>query len=189
MNLLEKLNTNDVIIVLADLQPEILVAANKTNPENNLRRAASILNEGAKVLNIPIFLSAVSLQPDTDPNLIEELNIHPFVVRSTAGVFDHEESKQLISNYKRKTIVLGGVATELAVLQAALGARRLGYTVYLLTDLCGGLSDRTEQAVFRQLEAVGVIPSSVAALLSSLMPASNDPKAKLLFTALSRFLG
>lgn len=189
MNILEKINIDDTLIVLADLQPEILAAANKTTTEISIHRAASVLMEGANVLDIPVFLSAVPLQSNTEPKLIDELGTYPIVVRSTAGVFDDEISRQSINSHQRRVIVLGGVATELAVLQAALGARRLDYTVYLLTDLCGGLSDRTEQAAFRQLEATGVVLSSVAAFLSSLMPPPTDPRSQLLFAALSRFLG
>lgn len=189
LNPLEKLIANDTLIMLVDLQPEIVAAANKTTAQTSIRQATSVLLEGAKILEIPVFLSAVPLQPDVQPTLISELENYPVIIRSTAGVFDDPVSQHSIGNYDRRVIILGGVATELTVLQSALGARRLGYTVYLLTDLCGGLSDRTEQATFRQLESAGVVLSSVAAFLSSLMPPPTDPKANALFAALSRFMG
>ncbi|AXI03946.1 isochorismatase family protein [Aquirhabdus parva] len=189
MSTLDKLNPDNVLIVLADLQPPILAAANKTNPEANLKRAVSVLTEGAKVLDIPIFTSAVPLQPDTAPALIDELSSQTIVVRTTPGVFDDVASQQTIANHKRSVIAIGGVASELAVLQTALGARRLGYDVYLLTDVSGGLSDRTEQAAFRQLEAAGVTLSSVAGFLSSLIPPPEDPRGQSIFAALARFFG
>ncbi|MBO9675299.1 MAG: isochorismatase family protein [Sphingobacteriaceae bacterium] len=189
MNHVQKIDLNNVIIVLADLQPEIILAANRTISEESLRKAVSVLIEGADILNIPVFLSGVPLKAGVSPNPIEELSKHTMVVRSTAGIFEDGSNLKIIKKYKRSSILLGGVATELAVIQAALGALRNGYNVFLLTDICGGLSDRTEQAAFRQLEKEGVILSSVPAFLSSLMPQINDLQTKSLFAALARFLG
>lgn len=187
MNTLQKLNASEVIVVLVDLQPEILKVANKTIVEATLLQAVSIFIEGANILDIPVFISGVKMQPDKDLKTIDELVEYPVMIRSTAGVFDDDTSLKAIASYKKPVIVLGGVATELAVVQAALGALRNGFDVYLLTDVCGGLSGRTEQAAFRQLEKAGATLSSVAAFLSSLMPPPIDPRANSLFATLARF--
>ncbi|MGE8379715.1 MAG: isochorismatase family protein [Sphingobacterium sp.] len=188
MKTLERLNVNDITIVLADLQPEIIASANRTLAEKDLRKAVSILVEGAEILDIPVFISVVSLHPDLYPNVIDEISAYVPTIRSTSNVLDDGPSLERFSTQTRSTIILGGVATELVVVQSALEARRLGYDVHLLTDVCGGLSERTEKATFKQLEGAGVTLSSVAVFLSSLLPPTDDPRFALMFRTLGRFL-
>ena len=83
---------NDLIVVLTDLQPQI-VKRSRTNPEASLRRASRILVEGAGALGIPVLRSVIRLESGTAPEVIEELDGKPPVVRSTVGVLDHAESR------------------------------------------------------------------------------------------------
>ncbi len=176
---------NDAIVVLVELQPEIMVGS-RTNPEAKLRQAVSMLVEGTEALGIPIVRSVISLAPGVVPTTIEELRGEPPVVRSTVGVFDHAESRQAIDAHGRPVVAIGGISSEIAVLHAVLGARRSGHAVHVLVDACGGLSERTEQAAFRQMEAAGATLSSVASFLTSMTPSLDDPHAGAVFGCLSR---
>ena len=175
----------DAVVVLVELQPEIMVGS-RTNPETELRQAVSMLVEGTGALGIPIVRSVISLAPGVAPATIEELRGEPPVVRSTVGVFDHAGSRQAINAHGRPVIAIGGISSEIAVLHAVLGARRSGYAVHVLVDACGGFSERTEQAAFRQMEAAGATLSSVASFLTSLTPSLDDPRARAVFGSLSR---
>ncbi|MET7853658.1 isochorismatase family protein [Streptomyces avermitilis] len=57
-----------------------------------------------------------------------------------------------------------GVTSEIVVLHTALDAITAGFEVSVLLDACGGLSPRTEQAAFRQIEAAGGQITSVSHL-------------------------
>lgn len=179
------LTSDDMIVVLTDLQPQI-VKRSRTNPEASLRRASSILVEGASALGIPVLQSVIRLEPGTAPEVIKELDGEPPVVRSTVGVLDHEESRYVLVAHNRRVVAIGGVSSEVAVLHAVLGARRLGYSVYVLVDVCGSLNERTEQAAFRQMEAAGATLSSVPSLLTGLAPDVEGPRFQTVLGLLSR---
>lgn len=172
------------MIVLADLQPQI-VARSRTNPEASLRRASGVLVEGANLLGIPVLRSIIRLGPGTVPETIEELRGEPPLIRSTVGVLDDEGSRDALRAHGRFTIAIGGVSSEIAVLHAVLGARRLAYSVHVLVDVCGSQSERAEQVAFRQMEAAGATLSSVSSLLTGLAPDLNGPDFPVIFGLLS----
>jgi nicotinamidase-related amidase len=70
----------------------------------------------------------------------------------------------------RQHLIVAGFATEVVVLHAACHAIATGYQVHVPVDACGGMSSRTENAAFRQIEAKGRITTSVVALVTALTP-------------------
>jgi nicotinamidase-related amidase len=78
----------------------------------------------------------------------------------------------------RKTLLISGVATELAVQLAALTAADDGYRVYVVLDACGGMSERTEQAALRRLAKAGATTVSVMTLAGELAGDFREPKAQ-----------
>ena len=177
--------SGNAIIVLVELQPEIMIGS-RTNPETSLRQAVNMLVEGTGALGVTIVRSVISLAPGVVPATIAELRGEPAIVRSTIGVFDHAESRRAIEAYGRSVVAIGGISSEIAVLHAVLGARRSGHAVHVLVDVCGGFSERTEQAAFRQMEAAGATPSSVASFMTSMTPSLEDPRAMAVFGSSSR---
>lgn len=175
---------DDLVIVLTDLQPQI-VERSRSNPEPKLRRAAGILVEGAIAFKIPVLRSVIRLGPGTEPEAIEELAGEAPVIRSTVGVLDHEESRDALAAHNRSTIAIG-VSSEVAVLHAVLGARRRGYIVHVLVDVCGSPDARNEQAAFRQMEAAGATLLSVPSLLTSLAPDLQSTDFGVVIGLLSR---
>lgn len=182
-----RLNADDTIIVLSDLQPQIVARGTRTSSEDDLRKAVSILVEAAGALGLPVFSSVVPWAAGGAPETIDELSGVPSLARSTVGVFDDENSRRAIAEHGRSVIAIGGVSSEVAVLHATLGALRAGHTVHVLTDACGGFTERTENAAFRQMEAAGATMSSVASFLAGVMPSITDPRAQAIFAGLSRF--
>lgn len=176
---------DNVIVVLTDLQPPI-VKHSRTNPEHNLRRACGVLVDGAGALGIPVLNSVIRLGAGTDPEVIEELDGAPPLIRSTVSVLDHEESLSAIRGHGRSVIAIGGVSSEIAVLHAVLGARRLGHLVHVLVDVCGSMNDRAERAAFRQMERAGATLSSVPSFLTGLTPDLEEPRGQAVLGLLSR---
>jgi len=182
-----RFDADDAMIVLSDLQPQIVARGTRTNPENDLRKAVSILVGAAGVLGLPIFSSVVPWGAGSVAETIDELKGLPPIARSTVGVFEDEDSRRAIAEHGRSVMAIGGVSSEVAVLHATLGALRAGYAVHVLTDACGGFTGRTEDAAFQQMEAAGATMSSVPSFLTSVMPSITDPRAQAVFAGLSRF--
>jgi nicotinamidase-related amidase len=151
---------------------EGIVNVGVTADIRRLRRAAAALADLAQAFDLPVLISGVPTTGGTvAPPLAEIAQRLPHVrqyVRTTANALDDQSFRDALESNARRTIVLAGVATEVAVRLAALAARRAGCRAIVAIDACGGLDARTESATFIQLCAAGVELSSVATIAAQL---------------------
>ncbi|WP_051797490.1 isochorismatase family protein [Streptomyces sp. NRRL S-337] len=168
---------------LADLQ-EGIVELSGTTPPATIRRSVSFLAKLARLLDIPVTLSAAP-RPG-GPAVIQEASIPaaPVFVRSGPCAWDDVPTRQAIAAQSRKSLVLCGVTSEIVVLHTALDAITAGFEVTVLLDACGGLSPRTEQAAFRQIEAAGGRITGVASFASDLVRDFTTPTGRQVIEAL-----
>lgn len=164
----------DAVLLLIDIQPGIIDNSH-TSQGKKIRMAAGMAVKVAALLEMPAFVSLVPTGAKA-PKPVGELEKLPRITRHHAGCFDQAEIREAIGATGRKVIGIGGIVSEVAVLQGALTAIREGYTVHVLVDCCGGLTERTEQAVFRQMEAAGAVLSSVASFFTSLEGNFSTPR-------------
>ncbi|MFI6597586.1 isochorismatase family protein [Nonomuraea sp. NPDC050536] len=175
------LDSRTVQILLGDLQSGI-VEASRTNPPAALRRAVGVLSTVTGVLDIPM---TASLAPGS--GVIEEIPAGvPVLVRTGPGAWDDEATRKTVTANDRPVIALAGVTSEIVVLRTAIDALAAGYAVHVLVDACGGLSDRTEAAAFRQIEAAGGIVTSVAGFAADMVRDFTTPQGREIITTLHR---
>jgi nicotinamidase-related amidase len=86
-----------------------------------------------------------------------------------------------LARSERKVLVVAGFATEVVVLHAVLDARNQGYQVLVPVDACGSMSERTEEAALRQIEAAGAITTSVVSIATKLAPDFTTDVGKKMF--------
>jgi len=167
----DQLSTDSAQLLLCDLQPQI-VARSKTIEPDALGKSAGVLLEVARLFSLPTTLSVVP-EGDKAPELISELRGSGFAQekpRASASPFFDEATKNLLAQSPREVLIIGGFATEAVVLHAVLDARAEGYEVLVPVDVCGGMSERTEVAALRQIEADGAITTSVVSIATKLAP-------------------
>src|SRR5271156_2256333 len=183
----DQLSTDSAQLLLCDLQPEI-VARSKTIDRDVLSKSAGVLLEIARLFSLPTTLSVVP-EGDKAPELISELRGNGFAqekLRASASPFFDAATKNLLAQSKRKVLIIGGFATEAVVLHAVLDARTQGYDVLVAVDVWGGMSERTEQAALRQLEAAGAVTTSVVSIAIKLAPDFTTDLGKDLFNIVQR---
>jgi nicotinamidase-related amidase len=90
---------------------------------------------------------------------------------------------QVIERSGRKMLIVAGFMMEAVVLDTVLDARAAGYEVLVAVDACGSPCLRTEQAVLRQMESAGAIPTSVVSIGTKLSPDFATDKGKQMFAA------
>src|SRR5262249_41182806 len=166
------LDPNTVQVLFADLQPQ-MVARSKTNTPDALARSAAVLARVARLLHLPVHLSVVP-EGGQPPECIPEL------ARETEGVAQHprisfspfldEATRAEIAATGRQHLIIAGFTTEVVVLHAVRDALAAGYRVHVPVDACGGMSSRTKDAAFRQIEAAGGVTTSVVTLVTALVP-------------------
>jgi isochorismatase family protein len=182
----DQLSRRSAQLLLCDLQPQI-VARSKTIQPAVLNKSAGVLLEIAKLFSLPTTLSAV---PEGDtPELISELRGSGFAqekLRVSVSPFFDEPTKNLLAQSNRKVLIIGGFATEAVVLHAVLDARAEGYEVLVPVDVCGGMSERTEQAALGQIIAAGAITTSVVSIATKLVPDFTTDLGKELFNIVQK---
>jgi nicotinamidase-related amidase len=180
-----EVNPQDVQILFVDMQHE-LTKASKSNAPAALAANATVLAEVARLLGLPMIYSLVPVAGNAG-RLMNELqpysNEKNTFDRILAGSFTDHSMVAALAQHRRKTLVVSGYATEVAVLQTALAARKAGYRVFIPVDAVGSPSARTESAVLRQMELAGAVPTSVMSLAAQLAPDfSKEPGRSVLAT-------
>src|SRR5260370_2392877 len=177
------LDPNTVQVLLADLQPQI-VARSKTNTPDALARSAAVLAQVARLLHLPMHLSVVpegGQRPELIPELARETDGVAQYPRVSASPFRDEATGAAIAATGRQHLVVAGFATEAVVLHGVRDAIAAGYQVHVPVDACGGMSSRTEDAAFRQIEAAGGVTTSVVTLVTALAPDFSTDLGKKAF--------
>jgi Isochorismatase family len=178
----DQLSTDSAQLLLCDLQPQI-VARSKTIEPDALSKSAGVLLEVARLFSLPTTLSVVP-EGGNAPELISQLRGSGFAqekIRVSASPFFDKATKNLLEQSRRKVLIIGGFATEAVVLHAVLDACAQGYEVLVPVDVCGGMSERTEQAALRQIIAAGAITTSVVSIATKLAPDFTTDLSKDLF--------
>jgi len=166
---------------LADLQEGIVERA-RTIDRQSLGRGVSALAALAKIFELPVIVTTVPGQDGGPAKLIPEIEnalgaVIP-IQRWTTDAFDNDAIRRAVEATGRKTLLVAGVATEVAVQRPSLTAARNGYTVHVVLDACGGISERSEEASLHRLVQAGVVLTSIPALAGELAADFSQPKAQ-----------
>lgn len=176
-------DAKDVQVVFVDLQQALTQASHSIAPDA-LAANAAVLAKVSRLLQIPMSFSLVPVSGQAGviiPELAPYTDSRNTFRRVLAGSFTDQAMVAALAANKRKTLIVSGYATEVAVLQTVLAALDAGYHVHVAVDAVGSKSSRTENAVLRQMELAGAVPASVLSLTAMLAPDfSQEPGRSVL---------
>lgn len=170
------LRADDTLVLFGDLQPKT-IARETTVDQARLIKFAGALAQLAKIYGLP----AVITTTNPEPTISEVTSVFPHVQpvqRTIPAAFRNPPLVDAIRDTHRRTILICGVATEVVVQLAALGAIENGYRAEVVTDACGGLSARSEEAAFRRMNEDGIVLTSLAGAFGELAGALTDPQTQ-----------
>jgi nicotinamidase-related amidase len=183
---------DDAIVLFADLQ-EGISDLPLTVEFNRLRNSVRALARLARIFELPVIVSTV---PGSNGGPARVMSVIGEVIgdytpyqRTTPASFANEAIAGAAAATGRRTVVVSGVATEVAVQFACLSALERGYHVQIAVDACGGISARTEDAAFRRLTAAGVVATSVPALIGELAGDFSQPRGQAAIGVLFELAG
>jgi nicotinamidase-related amidase len=182
------LAAKEMQLLFADLQPDIVDRSKTTDPKT-IAQSAAVLAQLAKVFSLPIAISVVpegGAAPQLIPELAREAAEAPQFLRASASPFLDEKTKLALAANSRKTLVIAGFATEVVVLHAVVGAIEAGYRAIVPVDACGGMSERTELAALRQIEAFAGEVSSTVTITTALEPDFTTDLGQQMFSVLQQ---
>ena len=175
------MNPDGALVVFADLQEGIVERA-RTIDRQILGRGVTALAQLAMIFELPVIVTTVP-GPDNGPaTLIPEIEaalgrVSP-LQRSTTDLFDNDTIRRNIEATGRKTVIIAGVATEVAVQRPCLSGVARGYAMQVVVDACGGVSARSEQASLDRLLQAGVVLTSIPSLAGELAADFTQPRAQ-----------
>jgi nicotinamidase-related amidase len=176
-----RIDAADVVILFADLQAGI-VELTQTNPIGRLKSAVHALAQLAKLFEMPVVVSGIMGQDGSAakivPEIAEALGELPTHHRMMCDSLLDGEIAAAIRATGRKTLLISGVATELAVQLPALTAADLGYKVFAVLDACGGMSERTEHAALLRMAKAGATTVSVMTLAGEIAGDFREAKGQ-----------
>jgi nicotinamidase-related amidase len=162
-----QIDPTDCLVLFADLQQGI-VELTQTVPLDRLRKGIKGLAKLAKIFDMPIVVSAVAGEDGKAAVIVREIEAaygpYPIHHRTTANSLLNEDIAALIQGSGKHTLLISGVATELAVQLPALSAPAMGYRAIVVVDACGGMSERTEQAAIARITQAGSTTTCVMTL-------------------------
>ena len=176
-----KIDVTDALVLFTDLQAGIADLP-LTVPYTRLQKGVLALSRLAHLLGMPAIISAVRA-PNGGPakimaEIAQGLGELPVYYRTTTDSFENQDIKQAIEATGRKTILIAGTATEVAVQLPALSGADLGYRVFLVMDADAGISERTEDAALRRIAQAGASTISIATLAGELAGDFSQPTAQ-----------
>jgi nicotinamidase-related amidase len=181
-----KIVADDVVILFADIQAGI-VDRPLTVPNDRLLKSVRALAKVAKAMETPVIVSAVSPWDGSEIKIASEITDSlgelPIYVRTGGDSFENAAIRKAIEETGRKTILISGVATEIAVQLPALTCASLGYRVFVVVDAVAGLSERTEEAALRRMAQSGVSTVSVISVTCEMAGDFSQPKAQQALSA------
>lgn len=187
-----KIDVNDTLVLFADLQAGIADLP-LTVPNDRLQKGVLALARLAKIFGLPALVTAVAGMDGSPARLMPEiaqgLGELPIHYRTTADSFENPAIKEAIEKTGRKTILISGVATELAVQLPALSGMSLGYRMFVVVDASGGISERTEAAALSRILQAGASTVSVATLAGELAGDFSQPTAQQAIQILFQMAG
>ncbi len=187
-----KIDPSDAVVLLIDLQAGI---ADKplTVPTKELRKGVGALCKIAHLFALPVVVSGLHNPDGSDakflPEVKEALGSYLIHYRTSADSLGNAAIKAAIEATGRKTLLIGGTVTEIAVQMAALSALDLGYRVFTVAEAVAGASPRTEEAAFHRLVQAGATTTSAVALCLEIAGDFRQPQGEQAMKILGELMG
>jgi nicotinamidase-related amidase len=119
------------------------------------------LAKAAKLFNVPCVLTTVEAGSFSGPVYSKLQNVFPGVApidRTNINAWEDQNLKKAVEGTRRKKAVISGLWTEACVTFPTLSMLQDGYEVYVVTDACGGVSERAHNSAVLRMAQAGAKP-------------------------------
>jgi len=154
------LDPSNCVFLLIDYQPQMAFAVRNIDGQTLVNNAVG-LAKGAKIFGVPIVLTTVASKSFSGPMFSQLSEVYPDVVpidRTTMNSWEDERVVAAIKKTGRKKIVMGGLWTEVCIVDPTIQSLQAGYEVYVVTDACGGTSTAAHDMAILRVVQAGAVP-------------------------------
>ena len=177
---LDLLSAENSALVLIDYQRTMFKSV-ASGDKSRIKLAAFCAAKAAKILGIPLVLSAINPKSNGDfiPEITGMFPGQEVFARKVPGfdAFEDEGTWNAVKATGRRKIVVSGLWTSMCFAYSSLHALKEGYDCYGLMDAAGDSTPEAHQFGIERMLQVGVIPITVESLVSEWMHDWGNPKA------------
>jgi nicotinamidase-related amidase len=177
---LELLSDENSALVLIDYQRTMFKSV-ASGDKARIKLAAICAAKAAKIMGIPVVLSAINPQSNGDfiPEIAGLFPGQEVFARKVPGfdAFEDEGTWNAVKATGRRKIVVSGLWTSMCFAYSALHAIKEGYDSYGLMDAGGDSTPEAHRFGIERMLQAGVIPITVESLVSEWMHDWRNPKA------------
>ena len=167
-----EITIDNSVLVLIDHQPWVAFAVKSIDAAllvNNLAGLAS----SARALDVPIILTTVGVEAGVlnDPPIRGLADVIPEVTpidRVSTNAW--EDIREAVEATGRRTLLIGGIWTEVCLAQTAVSALGEGYRVFFVSDSSGGMSIEAHEDAKTRLVQAGATPINWMAIVCEWTP-------------------
>lgn len=166
----EELTAENCVFMMIDHQAGLLQFLPSIDPmilKNNILGHAKT----AKAFGIPTVLGTSWPQgPNgpTIPELVDLFGQERIIDRPNVNFWNDETSREKVKSYRRKKLVISGLATEVCVAFPAIAAVQEGFDVYAVIDASADFNPLITQVTMQRLASAGVVVTTWVAVLAEL---------------------
>ena len=159
----------DSALVLIDYQTLLLLGI-QTHDRAQLTRNIVGLAKAGRTFEVPTVLTTMAARDFGGPLVPELREVFGDLRAGTRTAINPWEDENFVASVKqlrRKRLIIAGLWTEVSLSLPVFSALEDGYTVYFVTDTCGGASAEAHETAIQQLVQAGARPRTWQQLLYS----------------------
>jgi nicotinamidase-related amidase len=181
----ERLTPDNSVLLLIDHQVGLFTGV-RDIPVGELKHNVVALAEAAKVLGVPIIVTATSpeMWGPIIPELTEALPGISIINRTTVNAFDEPRFAKAVEAVGRKKLIIAGVSTEVCLALPAIHSTGMGYDAYGVIDASGTFSETKRITGLMRMVQAGVIITDYSTVAVEMLKDNASPKAGAVYGAL-----
>jgi nicotinamidase-related amidase len=148
------------VLVLVDYQPQMAFAVKSIDGQTLINNATA-LTKTARVFRIPTILTTVAEKSFSGPTFAQITDVIPearALDRTTMNFWEDRAVRAAVESTGRRTVILGGLWTTACIAFPAIQLLAAGYTVYVVADACGDVSEAAHAHAMTRMVQAGAIP-------------------------------
>ena len=181
----ERLTPDNSVLLLIDHQVGLFTGV-RDIPVGELKHNVVALAEAAKVLGVPIIVTATSpeMWGPIIPELTEALPGISIINRTTVNAFDEPRFAKAVQAIGREKLIIAGVSTEVCLALPAIHSTGMGYDAYGVIDASGTFSETKRITGLMRMVQAGVIITDYSTVAVEMLKDNASPKAGAVYGAL-----
>jgi len=181
----DRLTPENAALLLIDHQVGLYTGV-RDIPVGELKHNVVALAKAAKVLGVPIIMTATSpeMWGPVIPELTETLPNISTINRTTVNAFDETRFAKAVEAIGRKKLIIAGVSTEVCLALPAIYAAGNGYDTYAVIDASGTFSETKRITGLMRMVQAGVIVTDYCTVAVEMLKDNASSKAGAVYGAL-----